>query len=104
MFIMTFEDRRAEPRVKSRGSFQLFVGGATPLTTTVYDTSPSGICLEAVVPVEIDTAVRLDGEGFIADGVVRFCKNHGGTYRIGICFVPMKSDSANPGMDSRFAV
>lgn len=90
--------------MKSRGCFQLFVGAAQPLTTTVYDTSPSGICLEAVVPVEIDTAVRLDGEGFIADGVVRFCKNHGGTHRIGICFVAVNSDSANPDTDSRFAL
>jgi PilZ domain len=95
MFLMAFEDRRAEPRVKSRGCFQLFVGGTTPLTTTVYDTSPSGICVEAVVPVEINTAVRLDGEGFVADGVVRFCKRDGGTYRIGICFVPMNSDNAS---------
>jgi hypothetical protein len=93
MLIMACEDRRVEPRVKSRGCFQLIVGGATPLTTTVYDTSPSGICLEAVVPVEINTAVRLDGEGFVADGVVRFCKNEGGTYRIGVCFVPMNSDN-----------
>jgi len=103
MFIMISEDRRVEPRVKSKGCFQLFVGGATPLTTSVYDTSPSGICLEALVPVEIDTAVRLDGEGFVADGVVRFCKNDGGTYRIGICFVPKKSDNESPP-DSSFAV
>jgi hypothetical protein len=56
------------------------------------------------VPVQIDTAVRLDGEGFVADGVVRVCKNDGSTHRIGICFVPMKSGSGKPDSDSRFAV
>lgn len=57
------EDRRAEPRNKSRGRFQLLVDGAEPLATTAYNTSPSGICLEAFAPVETGTAVRVDGEG-----------------------------------------
>ena len=88
------EDRRAEQRFKSRGLFQLLVDGGKPLTATVYNTSPSGICLEASAPVEKETAVRVDGEGFIADVVVRYCERQGALYRIGICFVPAKSDGA----------
>lgn len=87
------EDRRAEPRNKSRGRFQLLVDGAEPLATTAYNTSPSGICLEAFAPVETGTAVRVDGEGFIAHGVVRYCNNHRGAYRIGISFVPVESET-----------
>ena len=93
---MMSENQRAEPRIKSKGCFKLLVDGAKALTATVYDTSPSGICLEALAPVEIDTAVRLDGDDFVADGVVRFCKNHGSTYRIGISFVAANSDTTPP--------
>ena len=90
---MTFEDRRAEPRFLSKGSFQLFVDGVEPLATTAYNTSPSGICLESAVPVETGTAVRIDGEGFIARGVVRHCTTHDYIYLIGISFVPVGSDA-----------
>jgi hypothetical protein len=94
---MTSEGHRVEHGVKSRGQFQLLVNGAEALTTTVYHTAPFGISLEAVTPVGTGTAVRLDGEGFIADGVVRYCNSHGGTYRIGICFVPVRSQAEQFG-------
>ena len=92
---MMFEERRVEERVKSKGRFQLFVDGAEPLTTTVYNTSPTGICVEAIAPVEKETEVRLDGEGFVANGVVRYCERLGGLNRIGICFVPVKSGTGS---------
>jgi hypothetical protein len=90
---MMFEERRVEERVRSKGRFQLFVDGAEPLT--VYNTSPTGICVEAIAPVEKETEVRLDGEGFVANGVVRYCERLGGLYRIGIGFVPVKSDAGS---------
>ena len=93
MLNMMSDDRRAEERLKSGGQFQLLVGGAEPLKATVYNTSPSGICLEAIVPVEKETEVRLDGEGFVADGVVRYCEKCGGLYRIGIGFVQVEVGS-----------
>jgi hypothetical protein len=59
--------------------------------------------METTAPVEIGTAVRVDGEGFVADGVVRYCNYHGSSYRIGIHFVPVKSEAESRG-NAGFAI
>ena len=74
--------------MKSKGEFGVFVEGLDPITASVYDVSPSGICLEAKVGLECGTVVRLDGDGIIAEGVVRYCKPEGELYRIGIALQP----------------
>jgi hypothetical protein len=85
---MSDKNARSECRVRSKGEFWLLVEGLDPLTATVYDVSPSGICLEAEIGLESGTAVTLDGDGIIAEGVVRYCKPTGELYRIGIALQP----------------
>jgi hypothetical protein len=81
---------RAEPRVKSKGEFGLLVDGRDPITAHVYDVSLSGICLETEIGLECGTPVTLDGDGIIAEGVVRYCKLDGDRYRIGIALQPQE--------------
>lgn len=50
----------------------------------VHDVSPSGICVETEIGVECGTFVILDGDGIVAEGVVRYCKAEGQRYRLGI--------------------
>ena len=81
---MSDSNARSERRVKSKGEFGLLVEGRDPITASVCDVSPSGICLEAKTGLECGTLVTLDGDGIIAAGVVRYCKPEGNLYRIGI--------------------
>jgi hypothetical protein len=81
---------RSEHRVKSKGEFGLLVDGFDPITANVYDVSPSGICVETKIGLQCGTLVTLDGDGIVAEGVVRYCKLEGGTYRIGIALQPQE--------------
>lgn len=85
---MSNDNARSERRVKSKGEFGLLVEGLDLITACVYDVSPSGICLEAKIGLECGTSVTLDGDGIIAEGVVRYCKAEGELYRIGIALRP----------------
>jgi hypothetical protein len=75
---------RAEARIKSRGRFEILVDGREPIVATVYDVSPSGLCLDSDAGVERGSRIQLDGYGIIADGVVRYCAQVGNIYRIGV--------------------
>jgi hypothetical protein len=79
---------RSESRVRSKGEFGLLVAGLDPITARVYDVSTSGVCLETEIRLECGTLVTLDGDGIIAQGVVRYCKPEGELYRIGIALQP----------------
>jgi hypothetical protein len=88
---MSNDNGRAERRVKSKGEFGLLVDGRDPITAHVCDVSPSGICLETEIGLECGTPVMLDGEGLMAEGVVRYCRAEGESYRIGIALRPQES-------------
>jgi hypothetical protein len=86
---MASDTQRAELRIRSKGRFTLLVeGGSQPIVATVCDVSPSGIGLEARSSVAVGAPVRLDGDGIVADGVVRYCRPQDGIYRIGVALVP----------------
>lgn len=85
---MGSERQRVEPRVKSRGRFGILVEGEKPILADVCDVSISGICLEAEASVAVGTSVQLDGNGIVADGIVRYCHAQGGKYRIGVALQP----------------
>jgi hypothetical protein len=89
MHVMASDTQRAEFRVRSKGRFALVVEGTDePIVANVCDVSPSGIGLEAPSSVPIGAAVRLDGDGIVADGVVRYCRPEDGYYRIGVALIP----------------
>jgi PilZ domain len=88
MLRMSSENQRAERRVKSKGRFTVIVDGAQPILANVCDVSLSGICLETERGMETGTPVRLDADGIVADGVVRYCKVQDGSYRIGVSLLP----------------
>jgi hypothetical protein len=90
---MSNDNGRAERRVKSKGEFGLLVDGRDPITAHVFDVSPSGICLETEIGLECGTSVTLDGDGLMAEGVVRYCRAEGESYRIGISLRPQESAS-----------
>jgi hypothetical protein len=81
---MSYDNGRAERRVKSKGEFGLLVNGRNPITAYVCDVSPSGICLKTEIGLECGTPVTLDGDGLMAEGVVRYCRPEGESYKIGI--------------------
>jgi len=86
---MDANQKRAEPRVRSRGKFDLVIEGEGPITAWLCDVSESGLCLKTQTPVEPGQAVRLDGNGLIADGVVRYCRPEGDLCVIGVALVPV---------------
>lgn len=90
---MSYDNARAERRVKSKGEFGLMVDGRDPITAHVCDVSPSGICIETEIGLECGTPVTLDGDGLMAEGVVRYCRAEGELYRIGISLLPHESAS-----------
>jgi hypothetical protein len=71
---MSAENQRAERRIKSKGQFALAVGVGQPILADACDIFISRICLEAGTRIELGTAVRLDGNGLEADGMVRYCR------------------------------
>jgi PilZ domain len=85
---MSAECQRTEKRIKSKGQFLILMEGGEPVLATVCNISVSGICLEAERGVEPGKAVQLDGNGIVADGVVRHCRFENGLYRIGVALQP----------------
>ena len=88
LFLVSAENQRAERRIKSKGRFALSVAGGDSVLANVCDISISGMCLEAEKGIEPGSAVRLDGDGIIADGVVRYCRFENGLYWIGVALQP----------------
>jgi hypothetical protein len=80
---MTNDERRAESRVRSRGRVTL-LSGDKAASGTVYDVSLTGLGVDADIAIHPGAAVKIDGEGFTAAGIVRYCGPHHGRYRIGI--------------------
>ena len=91
-FTMTNEERRTEFRVRSRGPVSLIGGAGEAVTGTIYDVSISGLAVEADSAMCIGLPVRIEGEGFTGEGVVRYCGQHNSRYRIGIILNTPKED------------
>ena len=86
---MANEERRAEPRVRSRGPVNLLPDRAGSIAGIIYDVSISGICVDAEAGLPAGSTVRIEGEGFLGEGVVQHCSEHEGRYRIGLALTPM---------------
>ena len=85
---MTNEERRRERRVRSRGPVSLVAEGCEPVSGTIFDVSISGISVDSEHAIGLGSPVRIDGQGFAGDGIVRYCGPHHGRFRIGIELVP----------------
>jgi hypothetical protein len=82
-------DQRKEPRIRSRGRVNLLADGADAVSATIHDVAPSGISVVAESEISVDTPVQIDGDGFTGHGVVRYCRRHGQTYRLGVELEPL---------------
>jgi len=84
--VMAIDEKRAEPRHRSKGIVTLLMEGAGPLQCRIYDVSPSGLGLglETRVSLAPGTAVVIESAAFAASGVVRFCYHTGELCRLGI--------------------
>lgn len=79
------QNRRAEARLRSRGSFLILAAGIPQIEARLFDTSPSGMSLLAAVELGSGTVVRLECGGIeMAKGVVRNCRAQGAGFLIGI--------------------
>ncbi len=70
---MNAQDQRQSQRVGSRGKVSIILEGTGPITATINDVSEDGCGLQAAQSVESGVTVELDGDGFWAQGVVKYC-------------------------------
>jgi len=85
---MKDHEQRKESRVRSRGRVNLLAGGADAVPGTIHDVSPSGISVVAESEISVGTPVQIDGAGFTGHGIVRYCRQHGQSYRLGVALRP----------------
>jgi len=85
---MKNDEQRKEARVRSRGKVNLVAGGAGAVAGTIHDVSPSGISVVTESEIKIGTSVQIDGHGFTGHGVVKYCRQHGHSYRVGVALSP----------------
>jgi hypothetical protein len=88
--MMTDDQKRSEIRVRSRGPVTILAAGLERISGTIYDVSNSGLGLDLETHngLEPGTSVVIDGQGFAAEGVVRFCERLGPVYRVGVQLKP----------------
>jgi hypothetical protein len=85
---MTNDNARREPRVRSRGPVSLVVDDSAAIAATIFDSSPAGLSIDAENGVELDRTVRIEGQGFTGEGIVRYCGRRGEYFRIGLELIP----------------
>ncbi|MGA2723758.1 MAG: PilZ domain-containing protein [Bryobacteraceae bacterium] len=85
---MQDHDQRTESRVRSQGQVNLLAAGGDVVSGTIHDVSPSGISVVAESEISVGTPVQIDGDGFTGHGVVRYCRRHGQSYRLGVAVGP----------------
>ena len=85
---MKDNERRTEPRIRWRGQVNLLAGGADAVPGTIYDVSGSGISVVVGSEISAGTPVQIDGDGCTGHGVVRHCRRHGQSYRLGVALGP----------------
>ena len=89
---MTNDDKRSNPRIRSKGIVTLLPEGGVPVhDASIYDVSPSGLGLGLETPAGLapGTAVAIRGTGFAAQGVVRYSYHMGQVFRLGIELTPV---------------
>jgi len=85
-------ENRKEARIRSRGEMRLCVDGRDDIAATLCDVSESGICVETREGISPGIAVHIDGQGFTADGTIRYCRPDGESYRIGVALASGSAD------------
>jgi hypothetical protein len=81
---MKDHEKRTEARIRSKGTVNLIVNGAGPVSGTIYDISVSGLGVQTETNIALGSPVGIDGDGFTAEGVVRYSAIRGGKYRLGV--------------------
>jgi hypothetical protein len=85
---MQNHDQRKESRVRSQGPVTILTAGAGAVSGIIHDVSPSGMSLVAESEISVGTPVQIDGQGFTGHGVIRYCRRHGQSYRLGVALGP----------------
>jgi hypothetical protein len=87
---MTADEKRSEARIRSRGPVTIMAAGLERIPGTIYDVSASGLGLDLETHNVLSpgTSVVIDGQGFAAIGVVRYCEDLGPVYRLGVELKP----------------
>jgi hypothetical protein len=89
---MTADKKRSEARIRSRGPVTILAPGLERISGTIYDVSASGLGLDlethSALGLGVGTRVVIDGQGFDAEGVVRYCERLGPVYRVGVDLKP----------------
>ena len=81
---MKDHENRVEARIRSKGTVNLIASGAGPIPGTIYDISVSGLGVQTETGIALGSAVAIDGDGFTAEGIVRYSALRGGKYRLGV--------------------
>lgn len=89
---MSDDQRRREPRVKSRGVVEVRVAGGNAVSVSVYDISESGLSIRSEAALPLGQPVEVDCGGLVADAIVRHCLAVDGSYRIGLELLPGQAD------------
>ena len=78
------EERRKEPRIRTRGLVRLVTSDAT-VSGHIFDWSNSGACVEADGPLPKGVPVLMEAEGFETSGTIRYCApSNENNYLIGL--------------------
>src|SRR4051812_9353776 len=85
---MMSENLRKEPRIRSRGAVQLWMGDTDPIPGVIQDVSVYGMCVETEIAMPRGIGVRIVGTGFTGEAVIRYCYARGSSFRIGMELVP----------------
>jgi hypothetical protein len=87
---MKADKQRSETRIRSRGPVTILAPGLEQIRGTIYDVSAAGLGLDLEMNSALvqGTCVVIDGQGFAAEGVVRYCERVGQIYRVGIELKP----------------
>jgi PilZ domain len=93
---MTADEKRSEARIRSRGPVTILAAGLARIPGTIYDVSASGLGLDletnSSLGLGVGTSVVIDGQGFDAEGVVRYCERLGPAYRVGVELKPAEPE------------
>jgi PilZ domain len=82
------DDRRSEPRIRSKGQITVIAEGDVRLSAEVFDISRSGISLLLARALHLGTRVEIDTGHLAAEGVVVHCAVQGDLHNVGIAFDP----------------
>jgi hypothetical protein len=90
--------KRAETRLRSRGSFRILAEGTHPIHSKLVDTSPSELGLKTEVELGPGTAIRLECSGIEIDtGTVKNCEASGEHFIIDVAL--SQGETSDSGLD-----